>query len=206
MKQRTLVLFRILCAFAAGFVIPCAYAAPPAPLARVGRWVGSSIVMTRYGEIQGSADAEDTWKWAAIPFAHPPVGEYRWRAPEDPDPWNGVRDVQSFNAGCSQFSPVVTGRVYGSEDCLYLNVWRPRGPATGLPVYAWIHGGSNATGSATMVPDYYGTGIAGRSHMVFVSLNYRLGPFGWFTHPALRRQATPYDASGNYGKIGRAHV
>jgi para-nitrobenzyl esterase len=68
-------------------------------------------------------------------------------------------------------------------------------------VYVWVHGGSNASGSATIVPDYYGTGIAGRSGMVFVSLNYRLGPLGWFTHPALRDGASPLDASGNYGTL-----
>ena len=118
-----------------------------------------------------------------------------------PVPWDGVRGPRTFNGGCTQVSPIIAGNIFGSEDCLYLNVWRPRSLATGLPVYVWIHGGSNATGSATMVPDYYGTGIAGRSHMVFVSLNYRLGPFGWFTHPALRSKASPLDASGNYGTL-----
>jgi para-nitrobenzyl esterase len=173
----------------------------PIPAAHRGAWNGNPLVTTRYGEVQGYQAAEETWVWPAIPYARPPVGELRWRAPRDPLPWSDRREVRAFNGGCTQFSPILPGTMFGSEDCLYLNVWRPRGGAVGLPVYVWIHGGSNASGSATIVPDYYGTGIAGRSGMVFVSLNYRLGPLGWFTHPALRNTASPLDASGNYGTL-----
>ncbi len=197
--RRARCLFLVF-AFSVGIAALCA-AQSPAPRSTPGTWVGSPIVTTRYGDIQGHLDSEETWLWAAIPFARPPVGELRWRAPQDPLPWKGVRDVRVFNSGCTQFSPVVMGNVFGSEDCLYLNVWRPRDAAKGLPVYVWIHGGSNATGSATFLPDYYGTGIASRSHMVFVSMNYRLGPFGWFSSPAIRGQASPADASGNYGTL-----
>jgi para-nitrobenzyl esterase len=182
-------------------LVSCLTQGPPAPLREPGAWVGSPLVMTRYGEVKGYPDDGNSWRWAAIPFARPPVGELRWRAPQDPAPWNGVRDVRGFNGGCTQFSPIFPRHVEGSEDCLYLNVWRPRDETTRLPVYVWIHGGGNSMGSATMVPDYYGTGIAGRSHMVFVSLNYRLGPFGWFSHPALRQGASPLDDSGNYGTL-----
>jgi para-nitrobenzyl esterase len=157
--------------------------------------------MTRYGAVRGYPDAEHTWVWAAIPFARPPVGELRWRAPQDPAPWNGVRGPRLFNGGCTQFSPLFPKSIMGSEDCLYLNVWRPQSDARGLPVYVWIHGGGNSTGSATMVPDYYGYGVANRSNMVFVSMNYRLGPFGWFTLPAFRDGASPEDASGNFGTL-----
>jgi para-nitrobenzyl esterase len=192
---------RVLVFLSAACLLAACVSPPPAPLRLPGTWTGSPVVRTRCGEVKGYPDAEDSWRWAAIPFARPPVGELRWRAPRDPEPWRGVRDVRVFNGGCTQFSPVLPGTVVGSEDCLYLNVWRPRDGTTGLPVYVWIHGGGNSMGSATMVPDYYGTGIAGRSHMVFVSLNYRLGPFGWFTHPALREGASPLDDSGNYGTL-----
>jgi para-nitrobenzyl esterase len=198
-RRRARVLFLIsLCSLAGLLAVPRATAAPRA---KPGPWIGSSIVVTRFGEVRGYQDAQNTWVWVAIPFARPPVGALRWRAPQDPVPWDGVRGPRTFNGGCTQVSPIIAGNIIGSEDCLYLNVWRPRSLETGLPVYVWIHGGSNATGSATMVPDYYGTGIAGRSHMVFVSLNYRLGPLGWFTHPALRSKVSPLDASGNYGTL-----
>jgi len=157
--------------------------------------------MTRYGKVQGYQAAEDTWVWVAIPFARPPVGELRWRAPQDPEPWAGVRTPGAFNAGCTQPNPLNVTGIGGSEDCLYLNVWRPRDAETRLPVYVWIHGGGNSVGSATMVTDWYGSRVASRSHMVFVSMNYRLGPFGWFTTPALRDGSTPEDASGNYGTL-----
>jgi para-nitrobenzyl esterase len=158
-------------------------------------------VATHFGIVQGVEDADSTWVWKAIPFARPPSGEFRWRAPQDPIPWAGVRRETAFNAGCTRFSSVLPGQINGSEDCLYLNVWRPRDGQTGLPVYVWIHGGGNSTGSSTEVPEYYGNRIASRSRMVFVSVNYRLGPFGWFTMPALREGASAEDASGNYGTL-----
>jgi para-nitrobenzyl esterase len=166
-----------------------------------GAWTGAPVVTTRYGAIQGREDADRTLVWKGVPYARPPVGELRWRAPQDPLPWAGVRDTSRFNGGCTQFSPVFAGSISGSEDCLYLNVWRPQGADTGLPVYVWIHGGGNSIGSATMVPDYYGNRIAARERLIFVSINYRLGPFGWFTHPALREGASAEDASGNYGTL-----
>jgi para-nitrobenzyl esterase len=151
--------------------------------------------------VQGLEDADDTWVWKAVPFARPPIGAMRWRAPRDPVPWQGVRRQTSFSEGCTQFSPVLSGRINGSEDCLYLNIWRPRDAAAGLPVYVWIHGGGNSTGSATQTPTYYGNRVAARSRVVFVSVNYRLGPFGWFTLPALREGESAEDASGNFGTL-----
>ena len=199
MKNKRLSL--LLPAALAAVLASCAGGSVPGTLQEPGQWTGSPIVATRYGAVGGSADEGNTWVWKAIPYARPPVGEFRWRAPQDPPPWTGVRSPGSFNGGCTQFSPVILGSIHGSEDCLYLNVWRPRGAETGLPVYVWIHGGGNSMGSATMVPDYYGNRLASRSRMVFVSMNYRLGPFGWFTHPALRDGASPEDASGNFGTL-----
>jgi para-nitrobenzyl esterase len=182
-------------------LVSCAGAPVTGTLRDPGLWTGSPIVTTRDGAVGGREDERNTWVWKAIPYARPPLGELRWRAPQDPLPWTGVRSPASFNGGCTQFSPVLAGSVHGSEDCLYLNVWRPRTVETGLPVYVFIHGGGNSMGSATMVPDYHGSRLASRSRMVFVSLNYRLGPFGWFTHPALREEASPEDASGNFGTL-----
>ena len=194
---------------AAVFFLLLSCAGAPAPtsgsLAVPGTWTGSAVVMTRYGAVRAGDDADNTFLWKAIPYAKPPIGDLRWRAPHDPDPWSGVRQAGSFNAGCTQFSPVFQGSIVGSEDCLYLNVWRPRDAQDRLPVYVWIHGGGNSIGSATMVSDYFGNRLAARSRMVFVSMNYRLGPFGWFTHPAFRDPAMPgadpLDASGNYGTL-----
>jgi len=78
-----------------------------------------------------------------------------------------------------------TGEVVGSEDCLYLNVWRPDTTEENLPVFVWIHGGGNSIGTGSQ-PGYNGANFADRNNAVYVSINYRLGPMGWFTHPALR--------------------
>ena len=167
----------------------------------LGPWAGSPLVATSFGAVQGFEDADNTWVWKAIPFARPPTGNLRWRAPEDPAPWNGVRREGSFNGGCTQYSEIIPGLINGSEDCLYLNIWRPRDAERGLPVYVWIHGGGNSVGSATHISTYFGNRIATRSRVVFVSINYRLGPFGWFTLPAFRDGASAEDASGNFGTL-----
>ncbi len=185
----------LLCLCAAGL------AAKDAAPWVAGDWTGKPVVSTRFGAVQGFADADDTWVWKAIPYARPPVGDLRWRAPQDPLPWAEIRNEITFNAGCTQYDMFSTNTIRGSEDCLYLNVWRPRNAETGLPVYVFIHGGGNSIGWATQVPDYHGNRLAAGSHMVFVSINYRLGPFGWFTHPALRAGQPPLDASGNYGLL-----
>jgi para-nitrobenzyl esterase len=164
-------------------------------------WTGEPVVSTRFGAVRGFADADHTWVWKAIPYARPPVGELRWRAPQNPVPWTGIRSEHSFSAGCTQYKLFCANAIQGSENCLYLNIWRPRDGETGLPVYVFIHGGGNEMGNATQLPDYHGNRLASRSRMVFVSLNFRLGPFGWFTHPALRKGQSDQDASGNYGLL-----
>ncbi|MEA3224288.1 MAG: carboxylesterase family protein [Thermodesulfobacteriota bacterium] len=157
---------------------------------------------TMYGEVEGIEADANTWAWLGIPYAKPPVGELRWKAPQDPEPWDGVRGCTEF---CSECSQPAMGRTWvpldyiiGSEDCLYLNIWRPQSDETGLPVYFWIHGGSNNFGT---VKDYNGAGIAGRLNMVVVVIQYRLGPLGWFTHPALRSGENAYEDSGNFGTL-----
>jgi len=182
-------------------VLSCESTPSPVTLPSQGPWTGSPSVATRFGAVQGLEDSDGTWVWKAVPFARPPVGALRWSAPQDPVPWAGARHDTSFNEGCTQFSEVFPGRINGNEDCLYLNIWRPRDAETGLPVYVWIHGGGNSTGSSTHIRTYYGNRIASRSRVVFVSVNYRLGPFGWFTLPALREGVPVEDASGNFGTL-----
>ncbi|MEW6442548.1 MAG: carboxylesterase family protein [bacterium] len=165
-------------------------------------WTGDPVVSTRYGAVRGLEDRADTWVWPAIPFARPPVGALRWKAPLEPESWEGVRETHRFASACTQYLPVGDGLI-GCEDCLYLNVWRPRTGERKLPVYFWIHGGGNCVGSAVVADDYNGANLADRSNLVVVSMNYRLGPMGWLTHPALRSGAPggELDDSGNYGTL-----
>jgi para-nitrobenzyl esterase len=193
-------------ALSAALLASCAGTPEPAAVRDApGQWTGSPVVLTRFGALRGREGDADTWSWKGIPFAAPPVGELRWRAPRDPAPWAGVRDASRFGGRAVQFSPI-GGGISGTEDCLYLNVWRPRGAETGLPVYVWIHGGGNSLGAADMVPDYYGHRVAAASRVVFVSVNYRLGPFGWLALPALREGLSAEDDSGNFGTLDLVHA
>ncbi len=164
-------------------------------------WVGMDTVRTLYGSVKGHMDGSEAWLWKAIPFARPPVGELRWKAPLEPEPWEGVLEEERFGPACTQLL-VMEGNVVGGEDCLYLNIWRPRSEETDLPVYVWIHGGGNSIGSGAL-KEYSGAGLARRSNVVVVNINYRLGPMGWFTHSALRSgdPARRMDDSGNYGTL-----
>jgi para-nitrobenzyl esterase len=164
-------------------------------------WTGDPLTQTRSGPVMGVEGKGETWVWKAIPFAKPPVGALRWKAPRDPDPWTDAREESEYCKPCAQYFFVGT-LTYGSEDCLYLNVWRPRTSETNLPVYFWIHGGGNTLGTASS-DDYNGANLADRSNLVVVTVNYRVGPFGWFTHPALREGApgSELDDSGNYGTL-----
>lgn len=164
-----------------------------------GEWMGNSTVATKYGSLEGKADRNDTLAWLGIPYAAPPVGDLRWQPPNPPSPWQGVRDAKRFGSMAVQHLPLV-GWVRGSEDSLYLNVWRPASLTKKLPVYVWIHGGGNTTGSANASSDYLGYALASKADLVFVSVNYRLGLFGWFAHPALRT-GDPEADSGNFGTL-----
>ncbi len=161
----------------------------------------NATVETQFGPVKAIEDENSTWVWKAVPFAKPPVDTLRWKAPRDPDPWVEVREETEFCSDCVQYS--MGSSPMGNEDCLYLNIWRPRTNETNLPVYVWIHGGGNSVGSAAFVDTYYGANLAGTSNMIFVSVNYRLGPFGWFTHPALRsgNAGNEKNDSGNYGTL-----
>lgn len=152
------------------------------------------------GKLQGVAEGR-VESFKGIPFAAPPVGELRWRAPQGAAPWQGVRQAGAFGHDCMQQpfagddAPLATTP---AEDCLYLNVWRPahaRGKK--LPVFVWIYGGGFVNGGSS--PDIYqGTQFA-RDGIVFVSFNYRVGRFGFFGFPELTRQDADHGLLGNYG-------
>jgi para-nitrobenzyl esterase len=155
------------------------------------------VVHTQNGDVlgvlQGSVES-----FKALPYAAPPVGDLRWKAPQDPANWLGVRDGSKFSSACTQKKDV---SVIGSEDCLYLNVFRPRG-AHGLPVIVFVHGGHNAIDSAGVmqngVAGYDGAEFAQNGNVVVVTINYRLGPLGFIAHPELSKESG-YAGSGNYG-------
>jgi para-nitrobenzyl esterase len=131
--------------------------------------------------------------YRGIPFAAPPVGPLRWREPQPARPWRGVKQADAFKPACMQRGVSMPGETppQVSEDCLYLNIWRPAGEA--LPVLVWIHGGGFTNGSAAM-PLYWGDRLARRG-VVVVTIAYRLGPFGFLAHPALTKEG---GSSGNY--------
>jgi len=159
------------------------------------------IVQTKYGTVRGNSDERNTFVWKAIPYAKPPLGELRWKAPRDPDPWQGIREKTNFS-DLSPQKPLRSDTIVGSEDCLYLNICRPQSDELDLPVYFWIHGGGNSVQAPTL-SETPGSKIAAITNMVFVSINYRLAEFGWFSHPALRngRPGEEFDDSGNYGTL-----
>ena len=166
-------------------------------------WTGNPTVQTSYGDVKAFDDEANTWVWKAIPFAQPPIGNLRWKAPRDPEYWNEIREEKEFCSPCTQYDAYLGTKIIGNEDCLYLNIWRPQSEKTKLPVYVWIHGGGNSNGSAFFNEGYYGASLSSKSDMIFVSVNYRLGPMGWFTHPATRTGDTndTLDNSGNYGTL-----
>jgi para-nitrobenzyl esterase len=154
------------------------------------------------GALRGAA-RDGVEFFGAVPFAAPPVGPLRWQAPRAPLPWNGVRAATETSPVCIQpragaEDGVGTARM--SEDCLYLNVWRPAAvPAGGrLPVMVWIHGGAFRGGGGAL-PLYDGAGLARRGAIV-VTINYRLGPLGTFSLPALRAEAAGAP-TGNFGLL-----
>lgn len=185
-------------------------AAPPLRIADV-----SSERLLALGSVVGFAAAHETHAWLGIPFARAPVAELRWRAPQPPEAWADTFDALAFGPPCvqlaSQFGGVASedlDGLAGSEDCLYLNLWAPRLEPESValagrrwPVMVWIHGGGNRVGHSGSA-SYDGARLAGTEDVVLVSFNYRLGPFGWFSHPALRAStADLLEASGNFGTL-----
>jgi len=148
--------------------------------------------------VRGAALDGGVSVFRGIPFARPPVGDLRWREPMHIKPWNGVRDAMVFGAPCAQ-NPyfVPNAREVSKEDCLFLNIWSPEWPIKSpKPVMVWIPGGGNFAG-ASGDGVYNGQNLA-RDGVVVVTINYRLGLFGFFAYPELTRES-PHHASGNQG-------
>lgn len=154
------------------------------------------------GQLRGTVNG-DVQSWKGIPFAAPPVGALRWRAPQPVAAWPGVRDAAQYGNDCMQLPFPSDAAPLGAEpaeDCLYLNVWRPaEEPLQGLPVVVWIHGGGFVNGGASPA-SYSGAGLA-RQGVVVASFNYRLGRFGTFAHPQLTQEDADGGLLGNYGTM-----
>lgn len=166
----------------------------------IGMAQAQTEVKTTVGTITGvTADAGGVRVFKGIPYAAPPVGAMRWKPPQPLAAWTGVRKAEAYGPQCMQpkvFDDIVFDRP-ASEDCLYLNLWTPaREAGAKLPVMVWIHGGGYQAG-ASHEPRHDGTSLAGRG-VVLVTVNYRLGVFGFLAHPALSSD-DPRGTSGNYG-------
>jgi para-nitrobenzyl esterase len=176
----------------------------------------ATLRATNFGLVAGSDNSatSGTYSWKGIPFAKPPTGALRWKAPVDPDKWGTATiATQTFGNACVQY-----GRIYGpganntydqtiattlnqavgSEDCLYLNIWRPATGETNLPVIVFIYGGSDVSGY-TADPVYDGAALAKTANAVVVTANYRVGIFGWLNLPQLKDGSSAADDSGNFG-------
>ncbi|WP_158514503.1 carboxylesterase/lipase family protein [Sphingopyxis macrogoltabida] len=167
---------------------PAALAADVAPAVKLAQ-----------GRLAGTSEA-GIERFFDIPFAAAPVGPLRWRAPQAAPRWTGVRGASNLGPACPQTvrPALVAGGVADrqSEDCLQLNIWRPKG-ARKLPVMVWIHGGAHVIGSGTF-PAFDGTAFA-RQGVILVTINYRLGSLGYFAHPSLSKGAPRGEAIANYG-------
>jgi para-nitrobenzyl esterase len=164
----------------------------------------AQTIATHQGQVAGAPVGAVT-AYLGLPFAAPPTGAQRWRAPQPTPAWSGIRKADHYGASCMQsltkggFASwtqeyVIDGDV--SEDCLYLNVWTKPASSPKQPVLVWIHGGGFQSGSGS-VPIYDGSALAARG-MVVVTINYRLGVFGFLAHPDLAAEA---GSSGNYGLL-----
>jgi para-nitrobenzyl esterase len=163
-----------------------------------GSVVVATPILIESGAVEG-AGANGLIVYKGVPYAAPPLGDLRWRAPQPVTPWKGVRLADVFAPACLQKGVSMPGEAPPavSEDCLYLNIWTPDKRTSGqLPVIVWIHGGGYSNGSASM-PLYWGDRLAGKG-VIVVTVAYRLGPLGFLAHPELTRESTR-QSSGNYG-------
>lgn len=151
------------------------------------------VIVTGSGPVKG-VKTTLSWVFKGIPYAAPPVGSLRWKLPVKPEPWSTVRTADTFGNICPQYN--TSGTVTGDEDCLTLNVWTPDlKPDIKRPVMVFIHGGGHEQGSGSLQM-YDGTHLGGIN--VLVTINYRVGPFGFLAHPVLTVEGGD-TASGDYG-------
>lgn len=157
------------------------------------------VVATDTGELRGFEADPDTWQFLGIPYAQPPVGDLRWRPPQPLEPWAGVREAVSWSDQAAQ-NPALQrfGEGGMSEDSLYLNVTVPK-EADDLPVMVWFHGGGFTSLTGNTIPFNNPEALVTKG-VVQVSVNHRLGPFGYIAHPDLSAESG-YGGSGNYGQM-----
>ncbi len=165
-----------------------------------------NIVTVNSGKIQGITDVNSGIRnFFGVPYAQPPVGDLRWKEPQPTKPWDGVKKTTKFAARCMQkpvFSDMNFRSTGRSEDCLYLNIWSPaEAPDENLPVLVYLYGGGFIAGDGSEWR-YDGTALAQKG-IVVVTVNYRLGIFGFLAHPELT-QESPHRSSGNYGFLDQA--
>jgi para-nitrobenzyl esterase len=186
----------------------------PVVLAACGGSGGGSnplLRQTHLGEIQGAQDAAGTYSWKGVPFAKPPVDALRWQPPQEPQAWTTTKNTTTFGNACAQYGRIygpgsnntydatigtTLGQAVGSEDCLYLNVWRPATSDTNLPVIVFFHGGSNVSGY-TADPMYDGAALAKTANAIVVTPNFRVGVLGFMNLPQLKTGDASTD-SGNF--------
>ena len=165
------------------------------------RGLALPVVVTEAGPVRGAV-VGGAFAFKGIPYAAPPIGSLRWRAPAPAIPWPGVHDGTVWGPKCIQLDGPKS--ITGSEDCLVLNVWRPATTETSLPVLFFIHGGSNVSGSSSDrwlgVDVYDGAYVAEHGPALFVSVNYRLAAMGFLAHPDLADASGP-GVVGNYGLL-----
>src|ERR1017187_52136 len=172
-----------------------------APAAMRAQQVSTVQVRTADGVLEGVVSADGKVRtFKGVPYAAPPVGPLRWKPPQPVSPWTGVRRAADYAPRPMQarvFNDMIFKDAGPSEDCLYLNLWMPANPTQAtLPVMVWIYGGGFVAGS-TSEPRQDGGNLS-KKGVIVVSLNYRLGVFGFLAHPDLARESGR-DASGNYG-------
>ncbi|HMB90171.1 MAG TPA: carboxylesterase family protein [Rhodothermales bacterium] len=167
----------------------------------------AQVVQTAHGSVEGIMEASGVQAFKGLPYAAPPIRDLRWKPPQPAANWDGTRHADRFGPQCMQ------ARVFGdmmfrsegmSEDCLYLNVWTPAtSPDEPLPVLVYFYGGGFIAGDGSE-PRYDGESMAQKG-IVTVTLNYRLGIFGFFVHPELTAES-PHGASGNYGLLDQTQA
>lgn len=161
----------------------------------------TTIVKTANGIVEGVAEKSGVLSFKGIPFAAPPVGNLRWKAPQPVKNWAGTKNVQQFGSTAMQYN-IFGDMVFRSngvnEDCLYLNVWAPPGNKKALPVLVYFYGGGFVAGDGSELR-YDGESMATKG-IISVTVNYRLGVFGFMAHPELTKESASH-ASGNYGLL-----
>jgi para-nitrobenzyl esterase len=159
----------------------------------------NTLVRLGSGALQGQTLPDGGAVFKGIPYAAAPTGERRWQSPQPVSSWSGIREAMQYGAPCEQPAQGWNDSLISaqSEDCLYLNVWTPSLKLTArLPVMVWIHGGPFVGGAGTDA--IFAGGELSKKGVVLVTLNYRLGIFGFFAHPVLSRGSV-HHSSGNYG-------